>query len=67
MLCERCQNEEARVFYGVAGFPTAKAGDLCGRRLMKMGRANQAASGNGAITPPFQIEHLRRAVPEQYR
>jgi len=27
---------------------------------------NHAASGNGAMTIRFQIQHLRRAVPEQY-
>jgi hypothetical protein len=28
---------------------------------------NKAASGNGAITPPFYAERPRRAVPERER
>jgi len=32
-----------------------------------MTRPNPTAPGNGARARRFQIQHLRRAVPEQYR
>jgi hypothetical protein len=32
---------------------------------IKSRQLNQAASGNGALTPLFQLEDLGRAVPEQ--
>ena len=35
--------------------------------FMEMLTANLAAPGNGAMAFLFQIQHLRRAVPEQYR